>query len=239
MGTPKRPKKAASLRLSGLQYDAISLHKSAPNPDFRAMRNREGFSDMRDNTLDFYNSNAVDYADDGNMPNPKLFAFLKPCTPGGRILELGTGSGTDASAILNAGFQLDATDGSSELAAIASKRLGQPVRTMMFDELSAVEKYDGIYACASLTHVPRAELGPVIERVHAAVVKGGIGGASFKTGAAEGHDALGRYYNYLSSQELQGYWNANGYWSGIEIECWTGSAFDKRVTDWAAVVAVR
>lgn len=101
------------------------------------------------------------------------------------ILELGTGSGTDARAILESGFQLDATDGSAELAAIASKRLGQPVRTMMFDELSAVQEYDGIYACASLTHVPRGELAPITEKTYAALAKGGIVWASFKTGATE------------------------------------------------------
>jgi protein-L-isoaspartate O-methyltransferase len=119
---------------------------------------------MQDNTLGFYNSNAIAYAADADTPNPKLFDFLKCCKPGSRILELGTGSGTDARAILDAGFQIDATDGSAELAAIASKRLGQPVRTMMFDELSAVEEYDGIYACASLTHVPRGELPPSLRK---------------------------------------------------------------------------
>ncbi len=194
---------------------------------------------MQDNTLGFYNSNAIVYAADGDTPNPKLFDFLKRCKPGGRVLELGTGSGTDARAILDAGFQLDATDGSAELAAIASKRLGQPVRTMMFDELSAVEEYDGIYACASLTHVPRGELAPIIEKTHAALVKGGVLWASFKTGTVEGHDALGLYYNYLSTEELRTCWSHNVFWSGIEIECWTGGAYDKRPTDWAAVVAVR
>lgn len=194
---------------------------------------------MQDNTLDFYNSNAIDYAADGDVPNPKLFDFLKRCKPGGRVLELGTGSGTDARAILDAGFQLDATDGSAELAAIASRRFGHPVKTMMFDELSAVEEYDGIYACASLTHVPRNELGPIIARVHAALVKGGLVWASFKTGTAEGHDALGRYYNYLSTKELHNYWDDNGDWSLIELECWTGGAYDKRPTSWTAIVAVR
>ncbi|MBQ0708299.1 MULTISPECIES: class I SAM-dependent methyltransferase [unclassified Ochrobactrum] len=194
---------------------------------------------MQGNTLGFYNSNATDYAAGGDLPNPKLFDFLKRCKPGGRILELGTGSGTDARAILDAGFQLDATDGSTELAAIASRRLGQHVRTMMFDELSTVEEYDGIYACASLTHVPRSELGPVVERVHSALAKGGIVWASFKTGTAEGYDALGRYYNYLSANELREYWTNNGHWSHIEIECWTGGAYDKRPTDWAAIAAVR
>lgn len=194
---------------------------------------------MQDNTLGFYNSNAVAYAADGDTPNPKLFDFLKRCKRGGRILELGTGSGTDASAILEAGFQLDATDGSAELAAIASKRLGQPVRTMMFGELCAVEEYDGIYACASLTHVPRGEFAPISEKTYAALAKGGIVWASFKTGATEGHDALGRYYNYLSPEELRLCWGKNGHWSDITIECWAGGAYDKHPTDWAAVVAVR
>lgn len=194
---------------------------------------------MQDNTLDFYNSNAIDYAADGDRPNPKLSDFLKRCKPGGRVLELGTGSGADARAILDAGFRLDATDGSAELAAIASKRLGQPVRTMMFDELSAIDEYDGIYACASLTHVPRSELGPIVGRIHSALVENGIVWASFKTGLAEGHDPLGRYYNYLSPEELQKYWSDNGHWSHIEIECWTGGAYDKRPTDWAAILSVR
>ncbi len=194
---------------------------------------------MQDNTLGFYNSNATVYAADGNTPNPKLFGFLKRCKPGGRILELGTGSGTDARAILDAGFQLDATDGSAELAAIASERLGQPVRRMMFDELSAVEEYDGIYACASLTHVPRGELVPIIEKTHAALVKGGVVWASFKTGTVEGYDALGRYYNYLSPEELRICWRKHAQWSDIEMECWTGGAYDKRPTEWAAVIAAR
>lgn len=42
---------------------------------------------MQDNTLGFYNSNAIDYAADGETPNPKLFSFLKRCKPAGRILN--------------------------------------------------------------------------------------------------------------------------------------------------------
>jgi len=37
---------------------------------------------MQGNTLGFYNSNAIDYAADGDTPNPKLFGFLKRCKPG-------------------------------------------------------------------------------------------------------------------------------------------------------------
>ncbi len=167
---------------------------------------------MTDQTLGFYDTNADTYADHASAPNPRLYSFLYRCKPGGRILELGTGGGIDAAAILKRGFSLDATDGSAHLAAIASQRLGQPVRTMLFHELDAVSLYDGVYACASLTHVPRAELGPVIAKVYRATVEGGIVWASFKSGAEEGADALGRHYNYLSHDELVSIWKASAPW---------------------------
>lgn len=194
---------------------------------------------MQGSTLDFYNSHAAAYAADGNRPNPKLFPFLQRCKAGGRILELGTGGGVDAAAILAAGFALDATDGSAELAAIASRRLGQPVRTMLFQELDVEEAYDGVYACASLTHVARDELAGVIGKVHTALVKGGVAWASFKAGSAESADALGRHYNYLSVKELTAYWRDSGPWASLEVESWSGGAYDRRPTDWIAVTAIR
>jgi hypothetical protein len=190
-------------------------------------------------TLEFYNAHAGDYAANGDRPNPRLSGFLKRCRPGGRILELGTGGGVDAKAILEAGFVLDATDGSAELAAIATARIGQLVRTMLFNELSAVRHYDGVYACAALTHAPRDELGAVIGKIHAALVSGGVVWASFKTGKAEGEDGLGRYYNYLSVDELAARWRANGPWASLEIDSWQGGAYDRRPTDWAAITAIR
>ncbi len=148
------------------------------------------------------------------------------------------GGGFDARAILDAGFALDATDGSAELPAIASSRLGQTVKVMLFNELDAVGRYDGVYACASLTHAPRADLGPVIGRIHRAMVPGGIVWASFKTGTAEGKDGLGRTYNYLSADELDQLWRANGTWAQLALESWQGGAYDQRPTEWTAVTAV-
>lgn len=188
-------------------------------------------------TLEFYDANAADYAANGRA-NPRLAGFLARCKAGGRLLELGTGGGFDARAIIDAGFSLDATDGSAELAAIASARIGQPVRVMLFNELDAVGLYDGVYACASLTHVPRAELGAVIGKIHRALVAGGVVWASFKTGTAEGEDSLGRYYNYLSADELARRWHGNGNWARVELESWLGGAFDRQPTEWTAITAV-
>lgn len=188
-------------------------------------------------TINFYDANADRYAAEGRV-NPRLSGFLARCRPGGRLLELGTGSGVDARAIVDAGFSLDATDGSAELAAIASARIGQTVRVMLFGELDAVGIYDGVYACASLTHARRSELGAVIGRIHRALTTGGVVWASFKTGTAEGEDSLGRYYNYLPADELVRCWRDNGRWAHVEVESWLGGAFDRQPTEWAAITAI-
>jgi SAM-dependent methyltransferase len=129
---------------------------------------------MTDQTLSFYDGNAEEYAADAEASNPRLFTFLDRCRKEGKVLDLGTGGGVDAAAIIKKGFDLDATDGSPELAAIASRRIGQPVRTMLFNELDAEGIYDGIYACASLTHVPRSDLGGVLEKVYRALRENGL-----------------------------------------------------------------
>lgn len=193
---------------------------------------------MTENTIGFYDANATEYAADGSV-NRKLHGFLGQCRSGGTILELGTGSGLDARAMLDAGFVVDATDGSAELAAIAAKRLGQPVRTMLFEDLDAVAAYDGVYASASLLHVPREQLADVLARVWTALKPGGVVWASFKAGRAEGLDELGRYYNYLSAGELVQIWSMAGHWSAVSVESWLGSGYDGKPTDWIAITAIR
>lgn len=189
--------------------------------------------------MNFYNSYADEYVADKDAPNPRLFAFLKRCHAAGKILELGTSGGVDAAAILNSGFDLDATDGSSELATIASHRLGQLVRTMLFSELDAVELYDGVYACASLTHAPKADIGNIIERIHRALRDNGVVWASFKVGTNEGTDALGRYYNFLPQDELTATWRETAPWRVLETETWLGSGYDRKPIQWAAVTAIK
>ncbi len=171
------------------------------------------------------------------VPNPRLFSFLDRCKPNGKVLELGTGGGVDAAAIIRSGFDLDATDGSPELAAIATSRIGRPVRTMLFSELEAVGQYDAVYACASLTHTPRSELPDVIARIRRAMIDEGIVWASFKAGVEEGSDALDRYYSYLSREELMSIWGAAGPWQSLEVEVWLGGAYDLKPTTWIAITA--
>ena len=109
-----------------------------------------------------------------------LADFMKALPTGAHILELGCGSGRDAEALLAHGFDVDASDGTPAMAAEAEQRLGRPVCIMRFDELSAVDAYDGIWANASLLHVPRAALSKILALVLRALKPGGLHFASYK-----------------------------------------------------------
>ncbi len=139
--------------------------------------------------------------------------------------------------MLDRGFAVDATDGVAEIAAIATKRLGQPIRTMRFDELEADQAYDAVVAVASLLHVPRAALPDILHRVWRAIKPGGWHLASYKAGGTEGRDRFGRYFNYLSRQQAEDAYRNAANWSFIEIEDYVSGGYEGGQGPWIKVVA--
>ena len=81
---------------------------------------------------------------------------------------------------------MEATDGSEEMCWAAAELTGLAVRQMLFLELDEKEKYDGIWACSSILHLPKSELREVLGRMTAALKRNGILYASFKYGIFEG-----------------------------------------------------
>jgi SAM-dependent methyltransferase len=178
-------------------------------------------------TLRFYRENASAYAErEITSRRVRLGRFLALLSPGAAILELGCGAGFDTAEMLALGFDVSATDGSPEMAAEASRRLGRPVGTLLFGDLDAVEAYDGVWANACLLHVPRNELPQILKRIWRALKPGGAFYASFKTGDAEGRDTLKRYYNYPSADWLRTVYAGAGNWSSVEIESGEVKGFD-------------
>lgn len=68
-------------------------------------------------------------------------------------------------------MKVDAIDGSVELCKIAQKYTGINVRPMLFQQLDEEEKYDGIWACSSILHLPKKELKSVFEKMLKALKK--------------------------------------------------------------------
>jgi SAM-dependent methyltransferase len=189
-------------------------------------------------TLQFYRGNAEAYAGrEITSRQARLTAFLALLPPRASILELGCGAGSDTAEMLARGFDVRATDGSPEMAAVASKRLGRTVETLLFHELDEVEAYDGVWANACLLHVPRDELADILRLIRRALKPAGAFFASYKTGDGDGRDALNRYYNYPSPDWLRTTYAEAGQWNSLSIESGEVRGFDDKTAPMLFVVA--
>ena len=173
-------------------------------------------------TLTYYNTHAKDFvqgtvAVDFHITQDR---FLAQLAAGASILDFGCGSGRDTKYFLQHGFAVEATDGSAELCKLASAYTGISVKQMLFDELEAVEKYDGIWACASILHLAWADLVVVMQKMVRAVKDGGVIYTSFKYGQFTG-ERNGRFFTDLDEEGLARLLKEVG---GLEVKelCLTG-----------------
>ena len=96
---------------------------------------------------------------------------------------------------------MTAIDGSSELCRIASEFIGQNVICATFQEYVPAEQFDGIWACASLLHIPSEELGGIVSRLAKSLRCGGCFYVSFKYGESRGV-RNGRFFQDMTEASL-------------------------------------
>ena len=156
------------------------------------------------NTIDYYNRNVKNFIDGTVSVDFTQIqnVFLKLLPKNACILDFGCGSGRDTKYFLECGYQVDAIDGSAELCRAASDYAGIQVKQMLFQELDEIEKYDGIWACASILHVKKAGLPDIIHKMSLAAKKNGIIYISFKYGDFEG-ERNGRYFTDMTEISMK------------------------------------
>ena len=157
-----------------------------------------------DKTLKYYNENAQSFA--SGTVSVKFTEvqdkFLEKLNPDAYILDFGCSAGRETKYFLSRGYQIDAIDGSEQLCRIASKYTGITVRQMLFQELDEKEKYDGIWACASILHLPKKQLREVLKNMYAALKSKGWIYTSFKYGEFEG-ERNGRYFTDFTTDTFK------------------------------------
>ena len=140
--------------------------------------------------------------------------FLRKLKKGSYILDFGCGSGRDTKYFLEQGYRVEAIDGSAELCRRASQYTGIQVKHMLFEELSAEDRYDGIWACSSILHLPIDKLAKVMQKMTAALKENGIIYTSFKYGTFSG-ERNGRFFTDMTETAFADLLGGAG---GLEVE---------------------
>lgn len=155
-------------------------------------------------TVDFYNKNAKKYAESTINVDFRNIQdhFVKLLPKNAFLLDFGCGSGRDTKYFLECGFYVDAIDGSKELCKIAEKLVEVEVKQMLFPELDEHDKYDGIWACASILHLPKKDLVDVLRKMIRALKPNGVIYTSFKYGDFEG-EKDGRYFTCFTEETFE------------------------------------
>lgn len=184
-------------------------------------------------TIRHYNEHAEEFIADTVAVNmePLYLPFLECIPQGGSILDAGCGSGRDTKAFQERGYEVTAIDASARMVEAASRLTSAPVRQMRFQEMDWDEEFDGVWACASVLHVPRSEIGDVLRRFVRALRPAGVAFLSFKRGDGE-RQVAGRHFTDFTKDVLTKYvlecpglemvrlWGSNDQRLGREGEEW-------------------
>jgi len=152
-------------------------------------------------TLEHYDQGAEDFWH-GTRPHDvsqNIAALLQPIegAPPFTILDLGCGPGRDLKAFADLGHVAVGLDGAARFAAMARSHSGCEVWHQDFLELALPPgRFDGVFANASLFHVPGQELPRVLRELHATLKPGGVLFCSNPHGANQEGWNRGRYGAY-------------------------------------------
>ena len=199
---------------------------------------------MNTKTVDYYNYNSEAFSKDtfyvSMMENQDRFSSYIP--EGGYILDFGCGSGRDTKYFIEKGFQVDAMDGSEKMCEIAYKNTGLEVKKLLFNELDAINTYDGIWACSSILHLTVDELSDVFTKMIRAIKPDGYIYTSFKYGEFQGYRG-DRYYTDFTEKSFNDFiididniqlveeWISSDVRPGRSNERWLNLILRKLITD--------
>ena len=126
--------------------------------------------------------------------------------PGGSVIEIGSGTGKDAEALVRLGYKYTGTDASAGLLKLAQER--NPKVTFLNKYAHELEPsigtFDGFWAVAVLLHIPRADIDKTLTAISSVLRTGAIGFITLKEGDGERIDEeTGRLFTYYRDPEFK------------------------------------
>lgn len=159
--------------------------------------------------------------------------------PGARVMDAGCGSGRDAKAFAEQGFDVYAFDASPELAQMASAHSSLLVASHTFDDLPQVvlaQSFDAVWACSSLVHLDWAGQGRALGLLRDCLQPGGWLYANFKTGTSPETTEDGRQFHRATQVEVQDQLKKQG----LHLqELWLTGSLRSADVQWLNVLATR
>lgn len=153
----------------------------------------------------YYESNAERYAAETFSADmsKQYQRFLPLLKNGVKILDVGSGSGRDACYFQKQGYQVTALE--------PSKNLGREIRKVFSGEIvcsdiqsyQPMERYDGIWACASLIHLQEEVVLQFFEKIDQYLNDNGIVYISGKNGISTGEVEDGRFFLEFTEQLVE------------------------------------
>jgi SAM-dependent methyltransferase len=167
-------------------------------------------------TLAHYDQRAADFWEGtrGHDVSQNIAALLRhiESTPPLTILDFGCGPGRDLAAFSKLGHVAIGLEGSERFAAMAREHSGCEVWRQDFLALDLPdERFDGVFANASLFHVPSQELPRVLGELRATLKPGGVLFSSNPRGANEEGWNKGRFGAYHDLESWRGYLQKAGF----------------------------
>ena len=157
-----------------------------------------------ESSVHYYNEHADSFISTTQAVDmSNIYQQVVPLLPvGAAILDAGCGSGRDAFNFKNMGFDVEAFDASRAMAQAASQLTGQEVSCCTFLEYHTQKRFDAIWACASLLHVPYTELSQTFRHLKQFLSEEGLFVVSFKYGDSERQQGE-RYFSDMNEKRLE------------------------------------
>lgn len=170
-------------------------------------------------TINTYNDYACEYfernksSDDQDIMKTRLDKFIE-LIKGNRVIDIGTGVGSDAMYLSKKGFSVTSIDLADEFIKIAIKDvpnatfLKMDMRELTFND----NFFDGVWANCSVIHLPKSDIKKTLRGFRRILKDNGVLFISFKEGSGEKFvknkgkgnlDGAIRYFSFYTYDEIE------------------------------------
>lgn len=135
------------------------------------------YEDIRNKNISFYDLTAQQYFDlsytfDMNKIQDRFLELGIP--KGGELLDAGCGSGRDSWDFVNKGYNVLSIDGSQKLVDLVNQNPTLNCLKKDFLEIDYKDRFDGVWCCAALLHVPPQQFDKAFENLTNSLKKDGL-----------------------------------------------------------------